>query len=51
MALVCSNCKGKEVQVLAWVDANTNEFKSDFSEESQDMWCEDCQEHFPLEED
>ena len=49
MKLVCSNCKGTNVHTLAWVDANTNEYRSEFSQESQDQWCEDCQEHFELE--
>ena len=38
--LVCSECKGKNVQVPAWVDANTNEYKGEYPDD--DAWCDDC---------
>ena len=46
--LKCEQCGGTNVQCLAWVDANTNEYKGDFTQESQDQWCEDCQDHVNL---
>lgn len=45
--LVCSKCKGKNVQIIAWVDANTNEYKEEYL--SDDAWCDDCLEHVKLE--
>jgi hypothetical protein len=42
--LVCEQCGGTNVQVLAWVDANTNEFKSDYGSSDKGNWCEDCQD-------
>lgn len=39
----CSKCGGTNIQVQAWVDANTNEYVDDISE--GECWCEDCQEH------
>lgn len=45
----CSECGGTNVQVQAWVDANTNEFISDVDDDGS-CWCEDCQKHTTLEE-
>ncbi len=47
--LVCEECGGKNIQVLAWVDANTNKYK----DEGPDLgltksWCDDCEDHTPL---
>lgn len=39
MKLQCAKCKGLNIQVMAWVDANTNEYKSDHDGE---YWCDDC---------
>lgn len=47
--LVCSKCGGTNVQVLAWVDANTNEYISEA--EPIDTWCEDCDIHIKLKEE
>ena len=41
--VVCSECGGKNIEVRAWVDANTNEYISDF--EDTEGWCQDCSEH------
>ena len=41
--VVCSECGCKNIEVRAWVDANTNKFISDF--EDTDGWCQDCGEH------
>lgn len=43
--LVCEQCGGKNIQILAWVDANTYEYRSGGCGEEDDRWCEDCQEH------
>lgn len=37
--LVCKNCGSTNVQTLAWVDVNTNEYHCDGP---GDMYCEDC---------
>lgn len=44
----CSVCKGTNVQIRAWVDANTHKYDSDIP--SEDAWCEDCDDHVSLEE-
>ena len=42
----CSKCGGTNIQMLAWIDANTNEYKGEGpGEETEDNWCEDCQKH------
>lgn len=48
--LYCSECGGTHVQVMAWVDANTNKYCSDVNTplEIDDTWCEDCEEHTGL---
>lgn len=44
--LVCSECGSTAVQMRAWVDANTEEFRSDCdSDDTDDYWCEECQAH------
>ncbi len=45
--LVCEKCGGTEIQILAWVDANTNEYKEDngFIINDDNRWCEVCSEH------
>lgn len=45
--LVCSGCKGKNVQVPAWIDANTNEYKGEYPDDA--AWCDDCEEYVKLE--
>lgn len=39
----CSVCGGTNIQLLAWIDANTNEYISDT--EDDECWCEDCEKH------
>lgn len=48
--LVCEECGGSNVQVLAWVDANTNEHKREgpCAGEIESNWCEDCSAHVYL---
>lgn len=43
----CPICKGTNVQVKAWVDANTNEVIGECEEEA---WCDDCEEEVRLED-
>lgn len=44
--LVCSECKGKNIDVRAWVDANTNIYASDIgNDDINDNWCNDCEDH------
>ena len=50
--IVCSQCGSSDVQMLAWIDANTYKFKgfqSDITEED-DCYCENCKSHQSLEE-
>jgi hypothetical protein len=36
--------------MLAWVDANTNEYDSDFTDnDPSDQWCEDCKKPVKFE--
>lgn len=44
----CSVCKGTNVQIQAWVDANTHKYNSDVP--GEDAWCEDCNTSVKLEE-
>jgi len=46
--LVCSQCGGKNVQIHAWVDANTNKYIGDDMWDDGDTWCEDCEDHTGL---
>lgn len=47
--LVCEICGGKDIETLAWVDANTGEYKSDSGDYDEDTnWCNDCEEHVNL---
>lgn len=44
--LVCEECGGKNIQVLAWVDANTNKYKGEGPNTNTNRnWCEDCASH------
>jgi hypothetical protein len=45
--LVCSECGSKNVQLRAWVDANTNRYAGETDDE--EAWCEDCQKSVGLE--
>ena len=46
--LVCSQCGGTNVQVHAWVDANSNKYIGDDMCDDGDTWCSDCEEHSGL---
>ena len=47
--LECEECGGKNIQVLAWVDANTNKYKDEGpSLGLTKNWCDDCEDHTPL---
>lgn len=45
--LVCSDCGSRDVQVLAWVWANTDEYADSHSGTSE-AWCERCRRHVVL---
>lgn len=42
---VCEECGSTNVEITAWVDANTNEYVSD-SDDSE--WCSECEAHNTL---
>ena len=46
--LVCSNCGGQNVQTKTWRNPNSGELGEPISNEENDNWCEDCDEHHPL---
>lgn len=46
---VCSECGSPNIQVQAWVNANTNEYVDDITDNAE-CWCEDCGEHTKLKE-
>ena len=48
--LYCSQCGSSDVQIQAWVDANTHEYESSVNNslDSQDCWCNDCEDHVNL---
>ena len=45
--LKCPLCRGTNLLIRAWVDANTNEFAQD---DDDRCWCEDCWESVRPEE-
>lgn len=45
---VCSVCKGVNIQITAWVDANTGADCGGDSPTEQ-VWCEDCDEETGIE--
>ena len=46
---VCEKCGGKNIQVKAWIDPNTDKKVDDITLEKQDIWCVDCQKHVRIE--
>ncbi len=46
---VCKICKGDNVQIRAWINANTHEYQDDSILDDTDTWCEDCEDHKGLE--
>ncbi len=52
--LVCKQCGGSNIQVLAWIDPNTNEYRDEYTAgDCEDTWCDDCRAHvgFDAEEE
>jgi hypothetical protein len=45
---VCSNCGGTNIEMKAWVDANTQKYKGDAYFDDEDSYCNDCEEHTGL---
>lgn len=45
---VCSECGSPNIQVQAWVNANTNEYIDDVTD--AECWCENCMKHTKLKE-
>jgi len=43
--LYCHKCGNIDVQVMAWVNANTDEY---VCEAGDDAWCDYCEDHTPL---
>jgi len=47
--LYCSVCGNTDVQVMAWVNANTDEYISDVDDSEIDScWCDYCEDHTRL---
>lgn len=46
---VCSNCGSPNIQVQAWVNANTHEYVEDVTDNAE-CWCENCGKHTKLKE-
>jgi len=47
---ICEECKGKDIQIKAWVCANTDQV-IEYGEDDSDIWCADCSEHTKLIEE
>lgn len=47
---VCSECGSPNIQVQAWVNANTHEYADDIIDGANECWCEDCGKHTKLKE-
>ena len=46
---VCEQCGSQNVQIIAWIDANTNEYRAEACVDEIDYtWCVDCEEHVRL---
>ena len=46
---VCSECGSPNIQIQAWVNANTNEYIDNITDDSE-CWCGDCMKHTKLKE-
>ena len=44
----CSVCKSENVQIRQWVNPNTNEVDNGSDLETEDCWCQDCEDHTEL---
>ena len=42
---VCEVCGSMQIEVTAWVDANTGEYISDAGDDCTGEWCDECKEH------
>ena len=43
--LVCCKCGSIKVEIQVWVDANTDEYLSDVDDDSNGMWCAECEDN------
>ncbi len=46
---VCSNCGSKDVEVKAWVDANSLAVRDVMDHDNQDTFCNVCNDHHGVE--
>ncbi len=46
--LVCEKCSKKNIEIMVWINPNTEEVSSDAG---GDAWCPDCEEHVSLREE
>ena len=46
--LCCKVCGGLNVERKVWADANTDEVLEDVSDNDEDTWCRDCEDHTGL---
>ncbi len=53
MKWICSKCKGTNIEVKVWIDANTKQLITGDGVEHEDFWCRDCKKNvnFDLIED
>ena len=43
--IVCNRCGSSKLEVLAWVDANTDKFKGLRDDGDQEGYCNKCKDH------
>ena len=43
--LVCEECGSRQVEIQAWIDANTEMFVCDTAHDRDGKWCEECKEN------
>lgn len=43
--LVCAECGSKQVEIQAWIDANTEMFICNTAHDRDGKWCEECEEN------
>jgi hypothetical protein len=53
MKWICNKCKGSNIEVKAWIDANDQTVLDECGDEEYNTWCRDCEAHteFDLIED
>lgn len=51
--LVCASCGSRKIEIQAWIDANTDELRSDVDDDMDSRWCGECEDHtgFDMMED